>query len=92
MKPYQLRILVENAAGKIYYPQCLKHIEATMDADFHSLARATLIYYLPSKIAELSSKQERRDAINAIPEIADPAHTKQFIVAGVKAIWKKRVV
>ena len=92
MKPDKLRVLVKNAAEKIYYPQCLKHIEETMDKDFHALARATLIYYLPTKIAELPSKQERRDAINAIPETADPIHTKQFIVAGVKSIWSKRVV
>tara|TARA_R110002050_G_scaffold193528_1_gene328514 strand:- start:348 stop:635 length:288 start_codon:yes stop_codon:yes gene_type:complete len=91
MKPDKLRVLVKNAAEKIYYPQCLKHIEGSMPKEFHALARATLIYYLPSQIADLQTKKERREAINSIPEIADPIHTKEFITNGVKAIWKKRV-
>jgi hypothetical protein len=59
-----------------------------MPKEFHALARATLIYYLPSQIADLQTKEERREAINSIPEIADPIHTKQFIINGVKGIWK----
>lgn len=90
MKPDRLRTLVKNAAAKIYYPQCLLYIENNMHEDFHRLARATLIYYLPSQIVNLKTKSERREAINSIPTKADPAHTKEFIVNGVKALWKKR--
>jgi len=37
MKPDKLRVLVKNAAEKIYYPQCLKHIEGSMPKEFHAL-------------------------------------------------------
>jgi hypothetical protein len=90
MKPDKFRVLIKNAAAKIYYPQCLKYIESNMHEDFHRLARATLIYYLPSQIVDLKTRDERREAINCIPDIADPIHTKEFIVNGVKALWKKR--
>ena len=87
MKPDKFRDLVKIAAEKIQYPLCLKAIEESMHKDFHALARATLIYYLPDQIAGLKTKEERRDAINSIPDIADPIHTKQFIMHGVKVIW-----
>jgi hypothetical protein len=88
LKPDRFRALVKNAAAKIQYPLCLKYIEGNMHKDFHALARATLIYYLPSQIVGLKTKEERREAINSIPEIADPIHTKQFIMHGVKVLWK----
>lgn len=88
MKPDRFRALVKIAAEKIQYPLCLKAIEGSMHKDFHALARATLIYYLPSQIVGLKTKEERREAINSIPEIADPIHTKQFIIHGVQVIWK----
>lgn len=89
MEPDKFRALVKMAAEKIQYPLCLKAIEGSMHKDFHALARATLIYYLPSQIVGLKTKEERREAINSIPEIADPIHTKQFIMHGVKVLWNK---
>jgi len=79
------------AAEKIYYPQCVEYIKHTLAPQFHQLARATLVYYLPSQIVNLKTKEERRKAIDSIPEDADPKHTKQLVTHGVKAMWKKRV-
>lgn len=90
MNPTQLRKTVEIAAGKIYYPQCVEYIRGAMKPEFHDLALSTLPYYLPSQILDLSTKEERRNAIQSIPQDAVPKHTRQLVENGVKAMWKKR--
>lgn len=90
MKPDKLRHFVKMAAEKIYYPRCLEAIEESLDPAFHSLARATLVYYLPRVIAALPTVQERRDAIDSIPDDADPSHTKDLVKIGVKMAWENR--
>jgi hypothetical protein len=89
MKPAQFNAEIKLAAKKTYYPQCLKYIEDNLDPDFHDLARATLVYYLPSNILDLPSKDERREAIESIPHDAKPSHTRQLVEHGVKALWRK---
>ena len=90
MNPASLRAVVKNSAEKIYYPLCLEHIEKNLLPEFHALARATLVYYLPSQIVKLKTKEERRKAIDSIPANADPKHSKQLVTEGVKVMWKKR--
>lgn len=90
MHPGNFRAIVKNAAGKIYYPQCLNYLQKNLPDDFQSLARATLIYYLPNQIVTLKTKEERRAAIDSIPENADPKHSKQLVSQGVRIAWKKR--
>ena len=90
MHPGTFRATVKKSAEKIYYPQCLKYLQSNLPDDFQSLARATLIYYLPSQIVTLKTKEERRAAIDAIPDDADPKHSKQLVSQGVKIAWKKR--
>mgnify|MGYP000235038859 CR=1 FL=1 len=89
MHPAKLRILVKNAAEKIYYPQCLEYLERELEPEFHDLAKATLPFYLPKVILELRTKEERRKAIDAIPNDATPKHTKDLVMSGVKVMWKK---
>ena len=73
MKPSKFNAEIKLAAKKTYYPQCLQYIEDNLDPDFHDLAKATLPYYLPSNILELPSKDERRAAIDSIPDNATPS-------------------
>jgi hypothetical protein len=89
MKPADFNAKIKLAAKKIYYPQCLQYIEDNLDPDFHGLAKATLPYYLPSSILDLPSKEERRKAIDSIPDDAVPSHTKDIVMIGVKLLWKK---
>jgi hypothetical protein len=89
MKVAKFNSEVKLAAKKTYYPQCLEYIEANLDPDFHDLAKATLPYYLPSNILDLPSKDERRAAIDSIPDDATPSHTKDIVKIGVKLLWKK---
>jgi len=88
--PGNFRATVKKSAEKIYYPQCLEYIANNLPDDFHALARATLIYYLPSQIVTLKTKEERRAAIDSIPENADPKHSKELVSQGVRIAWKKR--
>ena len=89
MKPDLFRIIMKNAAEKIYYPQCLMYIEGSMPAEFHDLAKSTLIYLLPSNILSLKTKEERRAAIDSIPDDAHPAFAKDLVRLGVQTIWNK---
>ena len=89
MKPAAFNAQIKLAAKKTYYPQCLQYIEDNLDPDFHGLAKATLPYYLPSSILDLPSKEERREAIDSIPDDAVPSHTKDIVKIGVKLLWKK---
>lgn len=90
MQPSHLRVTVKNAADKIYYPQCIDYLEKNLPEEFIDLAKATLPYYLPSRILDLPSKDERRKAIDSIPADTYPKHTKQLVMSGVQAMWKKR--
>jgi|TARA_R100000951_G_scaffold87464_1_gene75243 hypothetical protein len=89
MKPAKFNAEIKLAAKKTYYPQCLQYIEDNLDPDFHDLAKATLPYYLPSNILELPSKDERRAAIDSIPDNATPSHSKDLVKIGVEMLWKK---
>jgi hypothetical protein len=89
MKPATFNAQIKLAAKKTYYPQCLQYIEDNLDADFHDLAKATLPYYLPSNILDLPSKDERRAAIDSIPDDAVPSHSKDLVKIGVQMLWKK---
>ncbi|HAY35800.1 MAG TPA: hypothetical protein DCY57_02275 [Bacteroidetes bacterium] len=89
MKPSKFNAEIKLAAKKTYYPQCLQYIEDNLDPDFHDLAKATLPYYLPSNILELPSKDERRAAIDSIPDNATPSHSKDLVKIGVEMLWKK---
>ncbi len=89
MKPDLFRAIMKNAAEKIYYPQCLQYIEISMPAEMHDLAKATLPYLLPSNILSLKTKEERREAIDSIPDDATPAFTKDIVKLGVQNIWNK---
>jgi hypothetical protein len=89
MRPSDFNAKIKLAAKKIYYPQCLQYIEDNLHPDFHALAKATLPYYLPSNILDLPTKDERRDAIDSIPDDATPSHTKDIVMIGVKLLWKK---
>lgn len=88
MKPDKLRVLVKNAAEKIYYPQCLEYIEENMKPQFRQLAKATLMYYLPRAILDLSTKEERRAAIDSIPDDLDITHFKPIVKLSVKSLWE----
>jgi hypothetical protein len=89
MRPSKFNAEVKLAAKKIYYPQCLQYIEEHLDPDFHDLAKATIMYYLPNNILSLPSKEDRRLAIESIPDDCIPSHTKHFVKQGVKMLWKK---
>lgn len=89
MKPAAFNAKIKLAAKKTYYPQCLQYIEDNLDSDFHDLAKATLPYYLPSNILDLPSKDERRAAIDSIPDDAVPSHSKDLVKIGVQMLWKK---
>jgi len=89
MKPADFNAKIKMAAKKIYYPQCLEYIESNLHPDFHDLAKSTLPYYLPSNILDLPSKEERKEAIDSIPDDATPSHTKDIVMIGVKLLWKK---
>lgn len=89
MRPSDFNAKIKLAAKKTYYPQCLQYIEDNLHSDFHALAKATLPYYLPSNILDLPTKDERRDAIDSIPDDATPSHTKDIVKIGVKLLWKK---
>lgn len=89
MAPGLFREIMKNAAEKTYYPQCLMYIELSMPAEMHDLAKATLPYLLPSNILALKTREERREAIESIPDDAYPAFTKDIVKLGVQTIWKK---
>ena len=89
MKQDLFRAIMKNAAEKIYYPQCLQYIEISMPTEMHDLAKATLPYLLPSNILSLKTKEERREAIDSIPDDATPAFTKDIVKLGVQNIWNK---
>tara|TARA_E500000331_G_C17001037_1_gene602024 strand:- start:392 stop:679 length:288 start_codon:yes stop_codon:yes gene_type:complete len=89
MTPERLRLTVQKAADKIYYPQCLEYIEANLQPEFHSLARATLVYYLPTRIADLPTLQERRAAVASIPKDAEPDHTLDFVKSAITQLFAK---
>ena len=89
MKPAAFNAQIKLAAKKTYYPQCLQYIEANLAPEFHDLAKATLIYYLPANILDLPTKEDRRAAIESIPHDATPSHTRQLIEQGVKTLWRK---
>lgn len=89
MKPSKFNAEIKLAAKKTYYPQCLQYIEDNLDSDFHDLAKATLPYYLPSNILDLPSKDERRAAIDSIPDDAVHSHSKDLVKIGVQMLWKK---
>lgn len=89
MKPDLFRAIMKNAAEKTYYPQCLLHIEMSMQPEMHDLAKATLPYLLPSNILALKTKEERREAIDSIPDDAYPPFAKDIVKMGVQHIWKK---
>ena len=89
MKPAQFNAEIKLAAKKTYYPQCLQYIEDNLTPEFHDLAKATLVYYLPSNILDLPSRKERKAAIESIPHDATPSHTRQLVEHGVKTLWQK---
>jgi len=89
VKPDAFNAQIKIAAEKTYYPQCQEYIRGNMHADFHLMANATLMYYLPRNILNLKTKEERKEAIDSIPEDATPAHFKQFVVNGVRSLWAK---
>jgi len=89
MKPAQFNAEIKLAAKKTYYPQCLQYIEDNLEPAFHDLAKATLVYYLPSNILDLPSRDERKAAIDSIPHNATPSHTRQLVEHGVMTLWKR---
>ena len=89
MKPDLFRAIMKNAAEKTYYPQCLMYIEMSMPAEMHDLAKSTLPFLLPSNILALNTKEERREAIDSIPDDVYPPFTKDIVKLGVTNIWKK---
>jgi hypothetical protein len=89
MKPDLFRAIMKNAAEKTYYPQCLMYIEMSMPSEMHDLAKSTLPFLLPSNILALKTKEERREAIDSIPDDVYPPFTKDIVKLGVTNIWKK---
>jgi|TARA_B110000967_G_scaffold53479_1_gene54834 hypothetical protein len=89
VKPDLFRIICKNAAEKTYYPQCLQYIEMSLPVEFHDLAKSTLIYLLPSNILDLKTREDRREAIESIPDDAYPAFAKDIVKLGVTTIWNK---
>lgn len=89
MKPASFNAQIKLAAKKTYYPQCLKYIEDNLTPEFHDLAKATLVYHLPSNILDLPSREERKAAIDSIPDDAVPSHSKDLVKLGVQMLWKK---
>ena len=89
MRPSDFNRLIKLAAQQTYYPQCIRFIEDNLDEGFHPLALATLVYYLPRNILDLQSKEERRSAIDSIPDDATPSHTKQLVKHGVTRLWER---
>tara|TARA_R110002153_G_scaffold272575_1_gene441459 strand:- start:1490 stop:1783 length:294 start_codon:yes stop_codon:yes gene_type:complete len=89
LKPDLFRVIVKNAAAKIYYPQCIQYIEMSLPVEFHDLAKSTLPYYLPSQILTLKTVEQRRDAIDSIPDDAKPSHTKSLVKLGVRSVWNR---
>jgi len=91
VKPREFRQIVKNAAGKADYPSCIAYLDEKLPAEMMDLARHTLPYYLPRVIVELPDKAARRKAIESIPDVADPEHTKEFVKMGVQKLWKANV-
>jgi len=89
MRPSDFNRLIKLAAKQTYYPLCIKYIEDNLDEGFHPLALATLVYYLPRNILDLRSKEERKAAIDSIPDDATPSHTKQLVKHGVTRLWER---
>ena len=87
MRPAEFNVKL--AAQKTYYPQCLAYLDEHLDFDFHDLAKSTLPYYLPKNILDLPTIEERRAAIDSIPDDAVPSHTKDLVKIGVQMLWKK---
>jgi len=88
MKPSEMTHHSKIAAAKAYYPQCLKYIEENMKPQFRQLAKATLMYYLPRAILDLSTKEERRAAIDSIPDDLDITHFKPIVKLSVRSLWE----
>jgi len=89
MRPDLFRAIMKNAAEKIYYPQCIEYIEISLGAEFHNLAKTTLLYLLPRQILTLNTRQERRAAIDSIPDDAYPDYAKDIVKLGVQNLWNK---
>lgn len=80
--------VVRKAAEKKFYPDCVDYIKIHLKADHQELAIANLIYFLPGEIISLKSVEERRKAIDAIPDDCNPPHLKSAIKESVRRLWK----
>ncbi len=85
-----LLTVVRKAAEKKFYPDCVEYIENNLKVDHRQLAIANLIYFLPPQIVMLDTVEERRKAIESIPDICDPPHLKSAIKSSVRRLWANR--
>lgn len=90
MKPNKLRFECQQAAKKIHYAEVCKYIDEKFEPQFRSLARSTVVFYLPSEILKLDTGKARRDAVMSIPLDADPKHSRSLVEQGVKILFKRR--
>ena len=87
MMPGELRQIVERSAKRVYWPEIVAELKSRLPQGFLPLAINNLIYYLPSVIVELPSKNERRAAIDAIPDDCEPWFLKEDIMHRVRFLY-----
>lgn len=92
MKPAELRKIVEQAADRIYYPEIEGYLDKHLDKQFHSLAKGMLQYFLVNRIMDLDSREERKRALDLLPEEDDVPHLKSFVKYTILRLWSKRNV
>lgn len=89
MRLIRMRQECSAAAEKIYYPDCIEHLKENVPEELFDLARDTLMYYMPRNIIALETLEERRLAVECIPEGA--GYTKWWVKIRMRELWKQRV-
>ena len=92
MKPAKLRKIVEQAADRIFYPEIEGYLDKHLDKQFHPLAKGMLQYFLVNRIMDLNSREERKRALDLLPEDDEVPHLKGFVKYTILRLWSARNV
>lgn len=92
MKPAELRKIVEQAADRIFYPDIVGYLDKHLDKQFHPLAKGLLQYFLVSRIMDLNSREERKRALDLLPEGDEVPHLKEFVRYTILRLWRAKNV
>ena len=84
-----LHKICEAAAKKIQYPLVIEHLHTELDEEFWEIAESTVIYFLPRAILALPTKQERRDALETIPNDGKIKSLRLFVENGIVVLWEQ---